>query len=327
MIERYRGGQPLAEVVRSDFVEGLHRGSVVVLGPDGSVLARAGDVDGAVFPRSSNKPMQTVGALRSGLTLDDPRDVALVSASHRGETFHIARVRAILDRAGLGPEDLGCPPDLPVDPESRDVVVAAGRGPSRLAMNCSGKHAGMLATCVANGWSTHDYLDPAHPLQRANFAAVEDLTGDTIVATGIDGCGAPLFAFGLTGLARAFRRLVHAEAGTHERAVADAMRAHPELVSGTRGFDTRLMRAVPGLLCKGGAEGVVALAIPDVGAVAVKVDDGAARAARPVAVAALRCLLDLSGIDTDKPVLDELATSPLLGGGGEVGSVRPVWPI
>lgn len=326
MSDQYRGGVPLAEVVRSSFVESFHRGSAVVLGPDGSVHSSAGDIESPVFPRSANKPMQTVGALRSGLEFSDDRDVAIASASHRGEPFHVARVRKILLDAGLTPEALQTPESYPIDPDARDAVVAAGGGPTRLLMNCSGKHAAMLATCVAAGWRIGDYVSADHPLQQANRRAVVDLTGCEIAATGVDGCGAPLFAFGLIGLARAFLRLVSADSGTHERRVADAMRAHPRLVSGTDGADTVLMRAVPTTLAKGGAEGIAALAVPGVGAVVVKVDDGAMRAAVPVAVAALRTL-DLSGLEVDEPALERLATVPIKGGSDTVGSVRPVWPL
>jgi len=332
----YRGGEPLAEVVRSNFVEGFHRGSAVVLGPDGQVRAHIGDIESPVFPRSSNKPMQSIAALRSGWNCHDDRDLALASASHRGEPFHVARARKILLNAGLTAVDLQTPDEYPVDPEARDAVVAAGGGPTSLLMNCSGKHAAMLATCVDAGWSTHDYLDTEHELQRANRQAIVDLTGYDIAATGVDGCGAPLFAFPLMGLARAFLRLVSAESGTLERRVADAMRAHPQFVSGTRGADTRIMRAVPGALSKGGAEGIAAIAVPGVGAVAVKIDDGAQRAAIPVSVSALRHLLtqsdplDLAPSDPingiDELALTDLASWPLLGGGEPVGEVRPLWP-
>jgi L-asparaginase II len=182
-------------------------------------------------------------------------------------------------------------------------------------MNCSGKHAGMLATCVVNGWPVGEYLDPKHPLQVAMAAAVTELSGEPIAATGVDGCGAPVFAFSLTGLARAFQRLVDAEPGTPERRVADEMRAHPELVAGTAADDTQLMRAVPGLLAKGGAEGVVAVAVPGAGAVAIKIEDGAMRARTPVLLAALRRL----GVEV--PDMREL----ILGGGEPVGEVRSVW--
>lgn len=325
MSEQYRGGALLAEVVRSGFVEGFHRGSAVVLKTDGSVLVSAGDVESPIFPRSANKPMQTVGALRSGLNFNDDRDLAIASASHRGEPFHVARVRGILLNAGLSPDALLTPPDYPIDPEARDAVVATGGGPTRLLMNCSGKHAAMLVACQQAGWSMDDYTDADHELQRANRRVVSDLTGCDIAATGVDGCGAPLFAYGLIGLARAFLRFVSAEPGTHERRVADAMRAHPRLVAGTHGPDTLMMEAVPTAMVKGGAEGIAAVAVPGVGAVAVKIDDGAMRAAVPVSVAALRTL-DLSSVKVDNTALDALGTSPIVGAGRRVGEVRPVWP-
>lgn len=310
---------PLAEVVRSEFVEGVHRGSVAVLDATGAVVAAAGDVDSAIFPRSSNKPMQAVGMLRAGLPLTDPADLALVSASHAGEEFHLARVGALLARAGLDESALHCPPDLPVGEEARAAVLRAGGGPTRIQMNCSGKHSGMLLTCQAAGWPVDGYWRPEHPLQQALRAAVEEFTGEEVAAVGVDGCGAPVLAVSLTGLAGAFLRLVSAEVGSPERTVVDAMRAHPEIVGGTQADDTRLMRGIPGLLAKVGAEGVIAAALPGVGAVALKIDDGAARARMPVLVSALRRL----GVDA--PVLTEYAEVPIFGGGVPVGAVRPAW--
>jgi L-asparaginase II len=305
----------VAEVVRSGFVESVHHGSVVVLGPGGEPVHAVGEVRAPIFPRSSNKPLQTVGMLRSGLVPADGADLALISGSHRGERFHIVRVRDILEAAGLEPGALRCPPDLPLSVPARDAVLRAGFGPEPIMMNCSGKHAGMLATCVANDWPRDTYLDADHPLQRALAAAVADLAGEPIAATGVDGCGAPVFAFSLTALARAFQRLVDAPAGTPERRVADEMRAHPELVSGTDGDDTVLMSAVPGLLAKGGAEGVAVVAVPAVGAVAIKIEDGAMRARTPVLLSAL------SKLGVAAPHLTEL----ILGGGEPVGEVRAVW--
>jgi L-asparaginase II len=183
-------------------------------------------------------------------------------------------------------------------------------------MNCSGKHSGMLLTCRAAGWPIKHYVAPDHPLQVACRHAVEDLAGESVAAVGVDGCGAPVLAISLTGLARAFANLVSASAGTPERLVADAMRAHPDLVSGTGREDLQLMHGIPGMLSKVGAEGVMAVAVPGVGAVALKIDDGATRARMPVLVRVLREL----GIDA--PVLDQLAEIPVHGGGEVVGSVR-----
>ncbi|BCB85484.1 asparaginase [Phytohabitans suffuscus] len=311
------GGVPLAEVVRSGFVEGRHRGSVVVLDAGGSVVDSAGDVKTPIFPRSANKPLQAIGMLRSGLRLVDPGDLALVCASHFGEDQHVARVRALLRSAGLDEGALRCPPDLPLHQPTAEAVLRAGGGRSRVQMNCSGKHTGMLLACLASGWSLEEYWLPEHPLQARIRLAVEEFTGEPAAAVGVDGCGAPVLAASLAGLASAYLRLVSAAPGSIERTVADAMRAHPEVVAGTGAEDTLVMRAMPGLLSKGGAEGVIAVAIPEVGAVAMKIEDGSMRPRMPVLLSALRRL----GVD----VPANLGEVPLLGGGEPVGAVRAIW--
>jgi L-asparaginase II len=301
----------LVEVERSGFVESRHRGSVAGLAADGSDAVRLGSPAEPIFPRSANKPIQAVAMLRHGLALDGEL-LALASASHSGEDFHVDGVQKILAGAGLTADDLRCPAQRPIHPE-----LAVEREASRLRMNCSGKHAAMLATCVARDWPTESYLDPGHPLQVAVRETVAGLTGDEVVATGVDGCGAPLFAVTLTGLAHAFRALVLAAPGTPERRVADAMRAYPEWTSGTEREERRLMDAVPGLLIKCGAEGVDAFALADGRAGAIKIDDGAMRARTPVTVATLRAL----GADG---VPDALATLPVHGGESVVGEIRAV---
>ena len=316
----------LAEVIRSGFAESRHRGSVVVLGPDGQAVLRAGETTAAASPRSANKPLQAVGMLRAGLDLDG-KLLALAAASHAGEAFHVAGVREILAGAGLAEDALRCPPALPLDERTQRRLLREGGEADRVHMNCSGKHAAMLATCAAAGWPTGSYLDPDHPLQREIRRAVEHLSGEAVAAVGVDGCGAPLFALSLTGLARAYRAMVRAGPGSAPRRVADSMRAYPDWTSGTRRPESALMEAIPGLLVKAGAEGVVAFALPDGRAAAIKIEDGAARALPPLAVALLRWLgVDTAG-GTDVVALDRIATVPVLGGGRAVGRIRPVLPL
>ncbi|GII79697.1 asparaginase [Sphaerisporangium rufum] len=307
----------VVEVVRSGFVESVHHARVFTMDAAGAPAMVHGDVTAAVSPRSSMKPLQALGMLRAGLDLDG-EPLALACASHAGEEFHVEGVTKILAAAGLDETALRCPPALPGDEEAARRVLAAGGGPAPITMDCSGKHAAMLATCAANGWSVADYLHPAHPLQRAIRGTVEELTGERVAATGVDGCGAPLFFSSMAGVARAFRRLVLAEPGSPERRVADAMRAHPEWTSGTARPETAVMRAVPGLLIKSGAEAFEAFAHQDGAAGTLKIEDGGRRARMPVLVAALRAL----GLGHDRPELDALAAPPLLGGGRPVGEIR-----
>ncbi|MFJ2442466.1 asparaginase [Streptomyces sp. NPDC087658] len=305
----------LAEVVRSGFVEGRHRGTLVLLAADGGVELELGDAEAPVFPRSSNKPMQAAAVLRAGLDLSGER-LALAAASHSGEAFQLDLVRTMLSEHGLTVDDLRTPPDLPLDPVEAEAYLAAGGVRERITMNCSGKHTAMLAACDLNGWPRDSYMDPAHPLQKLVRMVIEEAAGERVPAVGVDGCGAPLMALSLTGLARAFRHFVLAAPGTAERRVADAMRAHPEYVAGTRRSDTWLMREMPGTLSKMGAEAVQAVALPDGRALAFKIDDGGGRALGPVLARALQLL----GVEAE--VLGRIGRTPLLGGGEVVGAVR-----
>ncbi|WP_406438160.1 asparaginase [Streptomyces sp. NBC_01613] len=308
---------PVAHLIRGGVVEGIHYGSVVVLDADGQVQLQIGDIEVAFYPRSALKPVQAVAMVRAGLPLDGQL-LSLTAASHSGEERHLAGTRRILELAGLTEDHLRNVTDMPFDPVVRDEWIRAGRPPSRLAQNCSGKHAAMLYTCKLNGWSLDDYLDPKHPLQQAIAEIVEDLTGQRIAEVTVDGCGAPLFSVSLHGLARAAARITTAPTGTPEARVADAMREHAEMASGAGRDVAALMRAVPGLLAKDGFEGVQVAALPDGRAVAVKIADGANRARVPVAAAALV----RAGVDP--AVLAEFAGEPLLGGGEPVGCVRAV---
>ncbi|WP_307679945.1 asparaginase [Streptomyces sp. V4I2] len=308
---------PVAHLIRGGVVEGIHYGSVVVLDTDGHVRFQLGDIEAAFYPRSALKPVQAVAMVRAGLPLDGEL-LSLAAASHSGEERHLAGARRILELAGLTEDHLRNVPDLPFDPVVRDDWVRDGRMPSRLAQNCSGKHAAMLYTCVLNDWPLEGYLDPEHPLQQAIAEIVEDLTGQRIAQVTVDGCGAPLFSVSLHGLARAAARITTAPSGTPEARVADAMREHAEMASGSGRDVAAQMRAVPGLLAKDGFEGVHVAALADGRAVAVKIADGANRARVPVAAAALA----RAGVDPS--LLAEFAGEPVLGGGEPVGCVRPV---
>lgn len=315
----------LVDVVRSDFVEGHHHGSLVALDPSGQQLLAVGDVTGPVYPRSCNKPVQATGMLACGLDL--PLElVALCGASHSGEPFHLDGVRRILASAGLDAAALRNPPDFPLDDTARLDYIRAGHDRAPIAMNCSGKHAGMLATCVVNGWPTDSYRDPDHPLQQRIAATFEAATGEPIASTGVDGCGAPLFATSLVGLATAFSRLVRAADGTPEHRVASAFIAHPTYASGTHRDEAALLRAIPGAVGKAGAEGCYALALPDGRAIAFKIDDGAARARPAIMVAALRTLGVLDEVGVDGPAVLATGDSPLYGGGRRVGELRVSHP-
>lgn len=304
--------------MRSGFVESRHRGSVVVLDADGQVVVAAGDVDVPVLPRSSNKPLQAVALLEAGWEPDDDA-LALAVASHSGEPFHLEGVLRVLASAGLGLEALQCPPALPLDADAAAALLRSGGGATPLINNCSGKHAGMLATSVLRGWDPAAYLDASGPLQQSVTAAVQRLADEPVTHVAVDGCGAPQHALTLRGLARGFLALVDATPVSAERRVADAARRHPELVGGTSHETTAAMRGVPGLLAKDGAEGVYGAALPGVGAVALKVEDGAWRAAPVVLVSALRRL----GVDVG--ALEALGRPAVLGGGHVVGELRPAW--
>jgi len=303
----------VAEVVRNDFIESRHHGRVVALNRDGSALLSVGDVDEPMFPRSSVKPLQAMAMLGAGWQPGDDAQIALACASHSGEPAHVDVVRRILASVGLDESALQNTPDLPLNEAAARDVLRAGGDKDALHQNCSGKHAAMLATCVTNGWPIDTYREPSHPLQQAIRATIERRAGEPVAAVAVDGCGAPLFAISLVGLARAF-------AGMADSAVADAMRTHPELVGGTGRDVTAVMRGVPGLMAKDGAEGVYAAAFADGRAVAVKISDGAGRARRPLLAWALEQLgVDASGTAALRDV-------PVLGGGAKVGIVRNVTP-
>ncbi len=305
----------LATVVRNGFEESRHFGSLVALGPDGSVVAELGVPRQAILPRSSVKPIQALGSLECGAPLAG-RHLAIAGGSHTGEDEHVRVVREILAAAGLAEDALQCPPDEPENAETKRRLIREGVAPQRIRMNCSGKHAGMLAACVASGWPAETYRDPEHPLQQRIRQTLEKRAGEKVAAVAVDGCGAPLFGVSLVGLARAVRSLVVDAPGTTGRTVADAMRENPYYVGGTGHVNTRVMQGIPGVLCKGGAEGVIVATAASGCAVAVKAIDGSPRATTAIALAAL----DALGEDTSR--VADLREVPVLGGGEPVGAIQ-----
>jgi L-asparaginase II len=287
----------LAEVTRGTIVESLHLGSVAVVDRDGALLYAAGDPHCTTFARSALKPLQALpfaaagGAAHFGLS---PAEVALLCASHSGEPRHAAAAAAILSRAGCSASDLQCGTHAPKFYEVRGEVPPPPPY-SPLQHNCSGKHSGMLACCALQQWPKASYLEYEHPLQQAIRRAVAVFTGVPVGAlvAGIDGCSAPNYAMPLAALALAFARLastgIDADYGAAPRLLADAMIAHPEMVSGAGRSDLALTAAGRGdWVAKVGAEGVQAIGVRSRGlGIAVKVADGQARALMPAVVAVL----------------------------------------
>lgn len=315
----------LAVVERSGFVESRHAGSAIVLGPDGDTLVTLGDTTTPILPRSSLKPLQALGCLTAGLELEGEQ-LALATASHSGTDRHVAVVTDILSGAGLGEDDLGCPAAWPGDTRTRDELVRELVGPQRIRMNCSGKHAAMLRTCVVNGWDTATYLNPAHPLQTHIREIVERLTGAKVQATAIDGCGAPVHAMSLEALARGIHRLGTSSERSpfalhrHAAALVRAVRENPWAIDGPGRPDTVAIERL-GVFAKGGAEAVMVMVAPGGATVALKILDGGARASTAVA---LRLLQRVGALD-DEAVAATMAQLRLTitGGGQDVGAIRP----
>lgn len=314
----------LAVVERSGFVESRHVGAAVVLSPDGEAIAQHGNAEAVILPRSSLKPLQAVASLTAGASLEGEQ-LAMGTASHSGTDRHVEVVREILTAGGLTEDDLACPAAWPTDSATYRDMISDHAAKARLRMNCSGKHALMLRACVATGWPTQGYLEPTHPLQVHIREVVERLTGEKIAHTAIDGCGAPVHAITLLGLARAIHRIgtaserspfaLHRVAGTLVRAV----RENPWTIAGPGEPDTIAIETL-GVFAKHGAEGVMVMVAPNGATVALKMLDGSGRAATIVAAT----LLARAGALSDADVTALTAALPLtvLGGGEPVGAIR-----
>jgi L-asparaginase II len=283
-------------------------------------VALAGDPATVAFARSSMKPLQAAVSLSlAGEGISD-REVAVMCASHNGEDVHVRTVGSLLGRAGLGFDPLRTPPSLPLDQESARAVSE----PRPELHNCSGKHAGMLVASARRGFDLTSYPDPDHPLQREVLAAVVRASDQAPDTVGIDGCGVPVHALRLASMATLYARLADPERlGDLEpfaRRALTAMGAHPYLVAGRGRVCTALMEAVPTVVVKAGAEGLICAALPERGlGVAVKIGDGSARAADPALLRALRLLdaLDQGTLESLRP----FARPSVVGGGSPVGEL------
>ena len=317
----------LAVLERNGFIESRHIGSAVVMAADGTVVTQLGDITSPIFPRSTLKPFQAVASMQAGVPLRGAQ-VALAAASHVGSREHMDVVRGMLAAAGVTEGHLQCPEDWPQDTEARNELIREDKGPQRVAFNCSGKHAAFLWACTENNWDHATYLDPRHPLQQHIAEVIEEFTGEKVEHWAVDGCGAPLAAVSLTGLARGIGRLAKAPSGKHGNAraatVATAMLDYPWAVHG-HGRENSVVMEDLGIIAKSGAEGVLVLGTDTGVSMALKMLDGNARAATLVGLTLLAASGAVDPLAVEK-VLDKVM-QPVLGGGRPVGSLRLGGPV
>ena len=301
-------GEVLLEVVRNGLVESIHSGHLLILDKSGHPILELGDLDSQIYPRSAVKSLQASAMLRAGLKVSS-KELALICASHAGSREHLDIARSILKEADLDESALQNTPDKPLGAVER--AAWGDQPPTSLAANCSGKHAGMLATCVVNGWDIRNYKDPEHPLQVVIKAEFEKLSGVSINKIAVDGCGAPLYALSLRALAHGIRELLVSKDPIHKEVVA-ACTNNPVMVSGMGRLPTILMERVSGLFVKDGAEGVMVIGTASGQVIVWKMSDGSQRGAMTLAIASL------SHLGTTL----ELERESVLGGGEVVGEIR-----
>ncbi len=312
----------LAVVERNGFVESRHIGSAVVMAADGTVVTELGDINAPVFARSTLKPLQALASMQAGVPLRGAQ-VAIACGSHTGSLDHMDVVAGMLKAAGVNEDHLYCPAAWPEDEAARNWLVRAGRPQSKLAFNCSGKHAAFLWACTENGWDTRSYLEPNHPLQQRIRATIEEYTGEGIAHLAIDGCGAPVAAVSLTGLARAYSKIAKAPGDKNSNArtatIATSMLDYPWAVQGHGQANTIVMEEL-GILAKLGAEGVLVMATRQGVSLAIKILDGNVRAASLVGLTLLAATgaVDIPEVSS---VLEKVV-EPVLGGGRPVGKIR-----
>ena len=318
----------LVEVTRGDMVESRHRGAVAALGIDGTVVLAAGDIERPVFARSAIKPLQALALLESGAAEQfqvTDAEIALACASHSGEPAHVEVAGAWLERIGCRVEDLECGSHLPSSRSAAEALLRAGGQATALHNNCSGKHTGFLAVARHLGHPTKGYIRIEHPVQQRVLGILETMTGLDLsdAPRGIDGCGIPVIGMSLGNIALAMARLVDPRDQPEPRQqacarVCRAMAAEPFMVAGTGRFCTQVIGATSGrALVKTGAEGVYCGALPGLGlGFALKIDDGAGRAAEVLAGRVLRRLGAVE--DAEIAALASIFQPPVLNRAGRV---------
>jgi len=324
----------LVEVTRGPRVESSHRGAIAVVDANGRRVASIGDVETPIFPRSAVKPIQALPFIESG-TADAYRfgnaELALACASHGGEPRHVEGVTAMLAAVGLDEAALECGASWPANEDARIALARSGARPTALHDNCSGKHAGFLATVRHSGWEQRGYVAPDHPVQERVREALADLTGAVLDdhVRGIDGCSIPTYAIALENLARGFARYVTGAGLSSDRAAAArrlvrACQSEPFLVAGTGRFDTEAtMRFGARLLVKVGGEGVFCAGFPELGlGAAIKCDDGAGRGAEVMMAAVIASVLKLTEAELHE--FERRLRPPVLTRrGAKIGEFRP----
>lgn len=325
----------IAEVERGGRVESRHYGSIAIVDASGREVLALGDTSLAVFPRSTVKPLLALPLVESGaasrLKLTDA-ELAVICASHNGEEAHTQTVAGILQRVGQSVACLECGAHWPLGDKACHDLAAQGGHPSALHNNCSGKHAGLVCLALDQQLDPENYVSPDHPVQRQVTAVLATMTDAVHDARhrGMDGCSMPTYAIPLRQLALGFARIgasdmLEADRGKAAARLRAAIAAAPFMLAGTGRFDTKLITHFGRrVFCKMGAEGVMAAALPDVGlGIAIKVEDGANRAAEVALAALLQKIPALTGSDEDQTFLASLSRAPLKNWNGlEVGCVR-----
>lgn len=302
----------LAQLVRGELVESIYTGRLVMLDPTGKIDYSLGDITQLVYPRSAVKSVQAAVSLEFGAKLK-AETAAVAAASHSGSEAHLGYVRAILAEAQLSEADLQTPADYPIGVTEQRSWIAAGKEKLPIAMNCSGKHAAWLSACVHSDLDPKTYLDPSNKLQQRIIGLFSELAGEQVRISSVDGCGGPLHALSLTGLAKMIQHAVTAPVGTELNQIVSAVMAYPEAASGEGRDIAKLMQAIPGSFIKDGAEGVEVLALKDGRTAAFKFDSGNFLVRHLVSAR----VFQLWGVNN--AASDELLTKPVLGGGKPVG--------